>query len=144
MESHLNSKRRWFRSLIFLFTTCFRLNRLKLEKCWATVFQVNLFAIRFNLVQFRPSTLHCSFLVLDLCFSWKWNQYLLVSIYFKTSLCAPELLKISWHSPFNQCLLPYTTVSFKRNSFFMKFKLVQLFRNFSKSLPFFISPGTLK
>ena len=101
MESHLNSKRRWVTSLILLFTTCFRLYGLKLEKRRATVFQVNLFAIRFNLVQFQPSTLPCSFLVLDLCFSWEWNQYLVVSIYFNTSSGATESVNISWHSPFN-------------------------------------------
>ena len=38
MESHLNSKHRWFRSLIFLFTTCFRLNELKLENVGPTGF----------------------------------------------------------------------------------------------------------
>ena len=32
-----------FLSLVLLFTTCFRLNGLKLEKCWAKVFQVNNF-----------------------------------------------------------------------------------------------------
>ena len=44
---------------------------------------VNLFAIRFNLVQIRPSTLHCRFPVLDSCFSFEWNQYLSVSIYLR-------------------------------------------------------------
>ena len=50
MESHSNSKHRWLRSLMLLFTTCFRLNGLKQEKCLADVFQVvNFFAIRSNL-----------------------------------------------------------------------------------------------
>ena len=47
--------------IILLFTICFRLNGLKLEKRHVGVFEVNLSAIRFNLVQFSPSVLHCGF-----------------------------------------------------------------------------------
>ena len=57
MESHLHSKHGRLPWLVLLFTTCFRLNGLKLEKSQADVFEVKLLAIRQSCPIFTIRTL---------------------------------------------------------------------------------------
>ena len=47
---------------------------------WDRATHLNLIAIRFNLVQFWPSALHCGFPVFALCFSMVRDHYQVISM----------------------------------------------------------------